>query len=59
MAQFNKQVCQWCQTCHRRFVTGTLIGADRRKIGDYCNQCGERAKRKAEKAEQRQAAMVQ
>jgi hypothetical protein len=51
MAQFIKRVRLWCQTCHRRFVTGTLIGADRRKIGEYCNQYGERAKRKAEKAE--------
>jgi thymidine kinase len=55
MAQFIQFIRAWCQTCHRRYATGVLIGADRRKIGTYCNQCGARAQRKAEKAEQRQA----
>lgn len=55
MAQFIIFVRAWCQTCHRRYATGELIGADRRKIGVYGNQCGERAKRKAERQERRQA----
>jgi len=54
MAQFITYLRRWCEMCHRRYATGELIGADRRKIGVYCNQCGARALRKAEKAEQRQ-----
>jgi hypothetical protein len=55
MAQLIKIVRDWCQTCHRGYATCTLIGADRRMIGRYCHQCGERALRKANREEQRQS----
>jgi hypothetical protein len=43
MAQFIKRVRQWCQTCHRRFVTGTLIGAKLATIA-ISAACGPSAK---------------